>query len=406
MGWITSNADLQRETNEVNFRMNELNNLTNKEIAESANNWNWANLQAQNLWNIEQWNRENDYNSPSAQVTRLIQAGINPVSGLAGVQSTPAAHLESGEPQPAAVPVMNANHADAPQRALSSFSALGDSLVNGAMSVQNFLLKKQETKSSIKKTEADTALIQSQTETQQFTNKVNSQTFSVIVGQKQAEFEKVHQEIEKLKSDKNLSDSQKDLVVAQSEKENALKSQLIAATKKIENETFDKAVNLYGFLTDIRSRARQAGAAEVSAQGSLMSGQASLQNAVTNQAQLTHQIEKDEKEFSLKSNDQILEFLKFNRGKFGEMFGTNKNALPGSMYSPEILISNIIAAGKVLYNRYYSNPYDTNNFKSVERYNELMRVLDIPDLKSNPSVYDSTPAMPSVQNPIGESEKW
>lgn len=35
-----------------------------------------ANLQ--NQWNVEQWERENDYNDPSAQMSRLARAGLNP----------------------------------------------------------------------------------------------------------------------------------------------------------------------------------------------------------------------------------------------------------------------------------------------------------------------------------------
>ena len=33
---------------------------------------------AQNQWNIEQWQRENDYNSPTAQMSRFRAAGLNP----------------------------------------------------------------------------------------------------------------------------------------------------------------------------------------------------------------------------------------------------------------------------------------------------------------------------------------
>lgn len=42
-------------------------NETNKEIANS-----------QNQWNIQQWQRENDYNHPYNQMQRLREAGINP----------------------------------------------------------------------------------------------------------------------------------------------------------------------------------------------------------------------------------------------------------------------------------------------------------------------------------------
>lgn len=32
----------------------------------------------QNQWNLEQWNRQNEYNSPKATIARLVEAGINP----------------------------------------------------------------------------------------------------------------------------------------------------------------------------------------------------------------------------------------------------------------------------------------------------------------------------------------
>ena len=32
----------------------------------------------QNQWNLEQWQRENDYNSPTSQMARLRAAGLNP----------------------------------------------------------------------------------------------------------------------------------------------------------------------------------------------------------------------------------------------------------------------------------------------------------------------------------------
>lgn len=53
----------------------------------------------QNQWNIEQWQRENDYNSPTAQMARYRQAGLNP-DLIYGQQNTSAASpaLTSGAP--------------------------------------------------------------------------------------------------------------------------------------------------------------------------------------------------------------------------------------------------------------------------------------------------------------------
>lgn len=54
-------------TNQMQKAENEKNREYNLKLA-----------QMQNQWNIEQWQRENDYNSPIAQVQRLRAAGLNP----------------------------------------------------------------------------------------------------------------------------------------------------------------------------------------------------------------------------------------------------------------------------------------------------------------------------------------
>ncbi|MEQ2961425.1 hypothetical protein AAAZ63_05980 [Bacteroides xylanisolvens] len=53
----------------------------------------------QNQWNIDQWNRENEYNTPAAQMARYKQAGLNP-DLMYGQQNLSAASPEmtAGEP--------------------------------------------------------------------------------------------------------------------------------------------------------------------------------------------------------------------------------------------------------------------------------------------------------------------
>lgn len=57
----------------------------------------------QNAWNVAQWQRENDYNSPSNMVARLRQAGLNPnlaLSGgtLSGLRAASSPDLTAGAP--------------------------------------------------------------------------------------------------------------------------------------------------------------------------------------------------------------------------------------------------------------------------------------------------------------------
>lgn len=39
-------------------------------------------------WNLEQWNRENEYNSPAAQMQRAIEAGMNPNAAIQGISGS------------------------------------------------------------------------------------------------------------------------------------------------------------------------------------------------------------------------------------------------------------------------------------------------------------------------------
>ena len=60
------------------------NKIVNKQIeAQKAENqknreYNMMLARQQNQWNLEQWQRENDYNSPTSQMARLREAGLNP----------------------------------------------------------------------------------------------------------------------------------------------------------------------------------------------------------------------------------------------------------------------------------------------------------------------------------------
>lgn len=66
-------------------------NQTNLKIAQMNNDWSERMMDKQNQFDIDMWNRNNEYNSASAQVQRLKDAGLNPAlymgSGAAGSAS-------------------------------------------------------------------------------------------------------------------------------------------------------------------------------------------------------------------------------------------------------------------------------------------------------------------------------
>lgn len=83
----------------------------------------------QNQWNIEQWQRENEYNAPVNQMARFEAAGINPYNAVASGQigSGSASSLQSATPNNVAAP----SFAEAFRNPMSDFySGLSSSLDN------------------------------------------------------------------------------------------------------------------------------------------------------------------------------------------------------------------------------------------------------------------------------------
>lgn len=63
-------------------RQQDRQNAFNAEQAQLNRDFQTQEREATQAWNLEQWNRENDYNSPKSQLDRLLQAGINPNSAF------------------------------------------------------------------------------------------------------------------------------------------------------------------------------------------------------------------------------------------------------------------------------------------------------------------------------------
>lgn len=99
LGWFANKA-----TNKTNLKINQMNNEFNEKM-----------MERQLAYNTDMWNKQNEYNDPSAQVERLKRAGINPVMAMQGnTQNTAAsamgvnpASASSAAPQQAWQPSMD-----------------------------------------------------------------------------------------------------------------------------------------------------------------------------------------------------------------------------------------------------------------------------------------------------------
>lgn len=73
-------------------------NQGNLDLAKKQNEYDVAMFNATNAWNLEQWNRENEYNSPASQMQRYIEAGINPLWAMSDANAGQAQQLTSADP--------------------------------------------------------------------------------------------------------------------------------------------------------------------------------------------------------------------------------------------------------------------------------------------------------------------
>ena len=172
------NRDMQRETNEMN-----------KQLVEAANKQNYQMFKEQNAFNLDMWNKQNQYNSPAAQVQRLKAAGINPAMALG--QSTPASSISSAQGSPSQAAQMVAPRMDY-HPSPYDFSFIGDSAGQAVNAYYDNQLKNEQAK----KVAADGQI-----------SAINAQFQSQ---RNVLDMMKMRGEIDKLLSDKKLTDEQRE----------------------------------------------------------------------------------------------------------------------------------------------------------------------------------------------------
>lgn len=130
-------------------------NKANLAIARETNAYNYLLSSKQNDWNVEQWNRENAYNTPSAQRQRLLDAGLNPNLMLDGGDAGNARGLDS------------ANYANAQPTTMQNPAQEKLGLLQ---SIQGVLQSANETAMQYAKQRSEIANLDSQTNAQNIQN--------------------------------------------------------------------------------------------------------------------------------------------------------------------------------------------------------------------------------------------
>lgn len=131
-----------------------LNQRAQRKENEKARQYQTAEREAQNQWNLDMWNKQNEYNTPQAQMQRMLEAGINPAAAAQGI---------SGSNQSAGS-VQGASNGGAPNNSLpdNGLGRLGDAIgnsVNSALNAQTLAQGIQKQAVEIRKQEIENEIV-------------------------------------------------------------------------------------------------------------------------------------------------------------------------------------------------------------------------------------------------------
>lgn len=161
-----------------------------KQENQKTREYNYMLAKQQNEWNIAQWNRENEYNSPANQMKRYSDAGLNPdlIYGQSNL-SAQSPQLTSGAPG-----------TPTDMSAISSKPTFA-SVVNSALNAYESTSRTALNRASENKLGRETQYLDGELKWQDIFNNTR--------------YKSEHMNIELMLSDKNLKDEQKKLIAEQ-----------------------------------------------------------------------------------------------------------------------------------------------------------------------------------------------
>lgn len=168
----------------------------------------------QNQWNIDQWMRENQYNTPAAQQDRLAAGGLNPdlmyQNGAAGLMSADSPDMTSGAP--------------------------ADPIPFNPIDVQNRINQEKLTTAEVDKRNAEAEYYRSEAEGNRITNKFLPDQLQAGINLANSQIDLNNTQINVGKSQITLNESQAAFLRKQCEEIDGKMSKLKAEVDKIRRE--------------------------------------------------------------------------------------------------------------------------------------------------------------------------
>lgn len=213
-----------------------------RELAEQQRNWNEQMMNTQNEFSLDMWNKTNEYNSPSKQVERLREAGLNPL--YYGLDGTSANSFESAQAM---------GYDRASMRGLANPIQQGLDNILAVKSLQKDIELKN---AQIDKTKADTSSVG-------LDNEWKDKTMDARVEAQTLANNATKEQIELVKTNKRKAEEEIKKVIAETDNELA-KKLLIEAQTNVAKASEKEILEMLPYkklLTEAQTQAQKAAAA-------------------------------------------------------------------------------------------------------------------------------------------------
>lgn len=375
-------------------------NDKNLQAVQETNELNYKMFQEQNAWNLERRDEEWAYNDPSAQMERYLKAGINPLFALGNINSGNAQQLTSAVPNPMQAPHFEPEYAFNTPQNVANVVGAAQNVVNSAQGFYKLALEHQDVTtrqraqaSQESLNRADVAFKKSQTAGQNFLNNLNLKTADSLIGIKQREYEQLGVAIDNAKKEGKQID---ELTLNAQE----TRKQIVAMT----DYTYKQADAL---IQQVNQGWRRLSIEQQNANTNSFAAQSQSyyegENLKQRGREFAFNYDRTVQELNNKTNDQILQWYKDQRGWLDNLFGSFGSSVVGTFPGTDTHMINshfrsIEAAGEVLHQRYVDNPSQENYKSYMEWQNSVDNLPQPPNIPAPSNLQNKT-----VLNP---SESW
>lgn len=345
-------------------------NQTNMAIAQQSNLFDYMMFKEQNQWNLERRNEEWEYNDPSAQMERLLKAGINPIFAAGQVTGGEASPLTSAGWSGAHQAEVKPEFDMFEQQRLGNILAGSRDIVNAGLGFGKLGLLSDDidtrkaaqlTRSELDK--ATAADLRASTVGRSLANLWNLSTFDT----------RVHQESQKLS---NLEGQLRNL--------DASTDQYKAKLLEIQENMKLISENINSVIASTKQRDRELDIMQQNADSNRMNAESNQQNAETNRKNFELADQRFTAEIQNWNNERLMQYMfKFGKSVSGQVDGSVGSKVAGFHLGAKGSLSTVLpanlanmkACGIEILQRAADNP-TPSSLSDAEKVSPILQSID------------------------------